>query len=231
MDRKGGEGVLQPPSLTSSCSLYRCPLRMTSFNAQPSLFQRVSVTLLPLTFLIPPCLSLFSPPSSLPSLSLVSPGRQVKLLSCVALICLKTPPSLRPGQMIRCMLAGMSQPTTKGAGYKCVHWKSEANHGAWGVGVLKIVTILRQHCVCVCVSIWLLEKDSVVRETAPLKTMGGCWYDTQSMHLPNFFIMGIFSPNSKNLIICQSTVDLCQLAVILRCWDFSLKAPALSEAV
>lgn len=189
MDRKWGEGVLQPPSLTSSCSLYRCPLRMTSFNAQPSLFQRVSVMLLPLTFLIPPCLSLFSPPSSLPSHSLESPGRQVKLLGCVALICLKTPPSLRPGQMIPSMLAGMSQPTTTGAGYKCVHWRSEANHRAWGVAVLKIVTILCQHCVCVCVSIWLLEKDKVVRETAPLKRTGGVGmiFRVVSMHLPKFW--------------------------------------------
>lgn len=39
---KKGEGVLtQTPSLTPSCPLYKCPLRMTSFNVQPSLFQRV----------------------------------------------------------------------------------------------------------------------------------------------------------------------------------------------
>lgn len=57
---------------------------MTSFNAQPSLFQPVSILLLPLTFLIPPCLSLFSP-SFFPSLplSLQCTGRQAKLFSCV----------------------------------------------------------------------------------------------------------------------------------------------------
>lgn len=55
--KKERGGFLFTPSLTFSCPLYRCPLRMTSFSARPSLFQRVSVLLLPLTFLIPPCLS------------------------------------------------------------------------------------------------------------------------------------------------------------------------------
>lgn len=67
---RGGFFFPQTPSLSRSCPpLYRCPFRKTSFSAQPSLFQRVSLLLLPLTFPIPPFpLTFFFSLSSLPFL-------------------------------------------------------------------------------------------------------------------------------------------------------------------
>lgn len=179
-----GEGVsLQTPSLTPSCPLYRCPLRMTSFNAQPSLFQRVSVLLLPLTFLIPPCLSLFFTflPLSLPPFPpLECTGWQAKLFSCVIQSgsdLLEDSP-ISPPWTSDLIHAGKDVTTYyKGSGlFVCVctcMWDELSKSLNLGAGLLKIVTILRQHCVCECVFTWLLEKDSVVRETEPLRGLEG----------------------------------------------------------
>lgn len=51
--------------------------------------------------------------------------------------------------------------------------------GRGGVGVLKIVIVLRQHCVREGVSTWQTEKGSVVREDCTTEgSREGCWNDT-----------------------------------------------------
>lgn len=118
---------LHPPSLwLLPVHSLGAPFRMTSFNALPSLFQTVSSSLLPLTFLIPPCLSLFSPTflrPSFPPISLsVSTGRRagagcsvVSFTTGLHLL----PLSLYPGPVIRSMQTEMSQSNGLGGGAVC----------------------------------------------------------------------------------------------------------------
>lgn len=74
--------------------------------------------------------------------------------------------------------------------YMYVGWVKQITQ-LGGVGLLKIVTILRQHSVCVCVGFtWLLQKDSMVRLYHWRLQEGGLeWYfGIVTMQLPKLDI-------------------------------------------
>lgn len=126
---------------------------MPSFNALPSLFQTVSSSLLPLTFLIPPCLSLFSPPSShFPSCEHWQAVAGCSVVSFTTGLHL-LPLSLCPGPVIRSTPTKMSQ-SSGGRGPRVYMYAGRVTQiTKLEGGGLKIEVIPRQHSMCVCVSV------------------------------------------------------------------------------
>lgn len=173
-------------------------------------------SLWPSWFLLP--FTFFHLPPSLPPCRVLAGEQSYSVVFFrVALICLKTPLSLRPGQVIWSVQAKTSQPTTKGVGCVCectCVWEEFSKSLSKGAGVLKIVTVFHGFT-------WRLEKDSVFRETTPLRGLeGGCGNDILGVLLCSYqnLMMGIVGLKGKKPHHYQISICLYHFLASVTWW-------------